>query len=75
MNDEYTVIPLPLWFCIVVALLFSCAGCTSTPPYERYMTDEQDAEMRESCEPHGCTVIPNPIWFQMREILKRSGAI
>ena len=69
MNE--TVFPLPLWFVLIVTLLFGCTGCAS----ERYLTEEQDAEMRASCEEHGCTVIPNPIWFQMREALKRSGVI
>jgi hypothetical protein len=71
MMETETVFPLPLWFVLVVTLLFGCTGCAS----ERFLTEEQDTEMKASCEEHGCTVIPNPIWFQMLEKLKRSVAI
>jgi hypothetical protein len=70
-SDDFTIVPIPWWVVIAVAVLFGCTGCAS----ERFLTEEQDAEMKASCEEHGCTVIPNPIWFQMREILKHSGAI
>jgi hypothetical protein len=69
--EDFTIVPLPFWFVLLIAALFSCAGCSSN----RYLTEEQDAELRAGCEEHGCTIIPNPIWFQIREILKRHGAV
>jgi hypothetical protein len=69
--EDFTVVPLPWWVVLIAVILFSLPGCAS----ERFLTEEQDAEMKASCEEHGCTVIPNPIWFQMREALKRSGVI
>jgi len=55
---------------LLSVVIFFAPGCA-----DRYLTEEQDAEMRNICETAGCTVIPNPIWFQIRDILKRQGAI
>lgn len=70
-----TVFPLPVWFVIAALFLFGCPGCASTSSPERYLTAEQDAEMRNVCDPHGCQVIPYPAWVQIEAILKRMGAI
>lgn len=67
MDDELeTVFPLPLWFVIVATILFSCGGCAE----DRWLTKEEDAEMRAACEPvGGCAVIPNPVWKQIKRAL------
>lgn len=58
------------WAVIVVLLLsmgLFLPGCAS----ERYLTEEQDAAMREACEKHGgCTVLPAPVWEQIKDILR-----
>jgi hypothetical protein len=62
-----------IWFGIVCALallLLALPGCASS---ERFMTKEQDDEMRANCAEHGCTVIPNPVWEQIEQVLKRLG--
>jgi hypothetical protein len=38
MNDEYTVIPLPVWFVFLVALLFSCQA-SAEPLYQTKTPD------------------------------------
>ena len=55
--------------CAVALLLLSLPGCAS----ERFMTKEQDDEMRANCAEHGCTVIPNPVWQQIEQVLRRFG--
>ena len=55
----------------IAAILLSAMlllGCSSAP--ERYLTQEQDEQMRAACaDTGGCTVIPNPIWMQIQQIL------
>lgn len=68
------IIPALIWLGIVIATIviaLQLSGCAA----ERFMTQEQDDEMRANCSEHGCTVIPNPVWQQIEAILKRSGAL
>lgn len=56
-----------LWggFCLLLMLLvlLSALGCAEA----RYLTKEQDAEMREKCT-EGCVVVPAPL---MQEVIRR----
>ncbi len=57
------------WLVIVVLLLslgIFLPGCST-----RYLTEEQDFDLRESCEKQGCTVVPTPLWNDIREILRQ----
>jgi len=47
----------------LLALLGACAA-------PRYLTVEQDAEMRESCESAGCVTVPLPIWQKIEQMLQ-----
>ena len=50
-----------------VVLFLIAPGCAS----DRYLTKEQDEEMRANCEPHSCVVVPAPVWAQIEAMLKR----
>lgn len=52
---------------LLFAILFF-VGCSST----RYLTAEQDAEMREICEKpenHGCAVVPGRVWEYVQKMM------
>lgn len=49
---------------ILIGWLAACAAP------DRYLSTEQDQMMRESCEPEGCVVIPNP---DFEELIKKLG--
>ena len=56
----------------LLCVLFSIAGCASQP--ERWLTAEEDADLRAKCEPHGgCVAVPNPVWQQIEMLLRRMG--
>jgi hypothetical protein len=46
-------------------------GCATVE--ERYLTKEQDDEMRQHCAESGCTVIPNAQWNMIERILQQLG--
>lgn len=53
-----------------IALVLGIAGCAE----ERWLTKEEDAEMRAYCEPQGgCALVPAPIWEQIKRVLKLEG--
>lgn len=55
---------------LVGAALVNLAGCAE----DRYLSKEQDAEMRGLCEQQGgCTVLPTPMWKQIERILGIAG--
>ena len=57
---------------LVIAVLAAAVlttGCASG----RYVTDEQDAELREACEPAGCRVVPAPLWQRIEQLLRALG--
>lgn len=61
-------------FCLLLisaALLAAMAGCSTT----RYLSDEEDAAMREKCEATGCVAIPVPLYRQILEYIQRSKMI
>lgn len=45
----------PILLCLLLA------GCANG----RYLTPQEDADMRKNCEKVGCTVVPNPILLQL----------
>lgn len=61
-------------FCLLLisaALLAGISGCAST----RYLSEQEDAEMREKCEATGCVAIPVPLYRQILEYIQRSQMI
>jgi hypothetical protein len=50
---------------VLVLLLSACAS-------PRYLTEEQDAQMRAVCEsdPNGCIAMPASVWLQIERALK-----
>lgn len=42
-------------------------GCAA----DRYLTVEQDAEMKEKCTETGCVVVPAHIWRGIVQMLRR----
>ena len=55
---------------IAVILIVSVTGALAGCAGERYVSDEQDAALRATCEPAGCRVVPLPLWKQIEEILR-----
>lgn len=70
---KLTVLPWKLWGLAVLLMIVVPLACACAET--RYLTKEQDDEMRARCDPQGCTVIPNPVWLQIEHFLKRHGAI
>ena len=52
---------------LILALALS--GCATT---DRYLTEEQDMEMRKTCE-DGCMVVAGKAWEQLRQAVKMCG--
>ena len=49
-------------------LLCLClAGCAQ----DRYLTAEEDAELRAKCEATNCAIVPMPLWIQIEALIKR----
>jgi hypothetical protein len=46
-------------------LLLSLGGCAE----DRWLTKEEDAEMRQNCEATGCVAVPVPLWNQIKRTL------
>lgn len=55
---------------IVVVLIVSVSGALAGCAADRYLTAEQDAEIRATCEAHGCKVVPSPLWEQIEAWLR-----
>lgn len=49
----------------VLLLCVLLSGCAS----DRYLSRDEEDMMRKSCEVHGCTVIPSPLWEQIKRLL------
>ena len=49
-----------LLLCLVLA------GCAT----DRYLTEAEDAALREKCEPQGCAAVPIPIWQKIEQLLR-----
>jgi hypothetical protein len=56
---------------VCAALLAGISGCSTT----RYLSEEEDAAMREKCEATGCVAIPVPLYRQIIEYIQRSRTI
>ena len=54
---------------LLLALLVGCAQP------ERYLTQEQDAQMRENCESEGCVVVPEAVFQEMLRRLRQMGVL
>jgi hypothetical protein len=55
----------------LIALMLLLTACTTpeaTPVQERFLSQEQDEELRQRCEATGCAIVPIPVW---REVLRR----
>jgi hypothetical protein len=60
------LIELLCFACLGALLALALPGCAE----DRWLTKEEDAEMRAACEPvGGCAVIPNPVWKQIQRAL------
>jgi hypothetical protein len=51
--------------CLIALLAFTMVGCTT----DRYLTKEQDDQMREVCESTGCAVLPADKWETIKKLL------
>ena len=51
-----------------LALVAALSGCAT----DRYLTEEQDREMRATCV-DGCMVIAGPAWERLRKAVKMCG--
>ena len=53
---------------ILAFLIILMPGCAS----DRYLTAEEDAELRQKCEPHPghCVAVPMPIWLKIEQLLR-----
>lgn len=52
------------YFSFLLISILALSGCAS----ERYLTAEEDAQMKADCEAKGCTIVHNDV---MQAILKR----
>lgn len=50
---------------VLVGLLLTATGCAS----ERFLTEEQDARLREQCV-QGCLIVPAPLWREIEQLLR-----
>jgi hypothetical protein len=46
-------------------LCLMLTGCAS----DRYLSEQEDADMRKACEAQGCTIVPTPLWEQLKRAL------
>jgi hypothetical protein len=54
---------------IFALVLTACASPEIVPPEpERFLSQEQDEEIRGRCAVTGCAIVPMPVW---RDILRR----
>jgi len=53
---------------LILALALS--GCATT---DRYLTEEQDKEMRATCDADGCIIVAGKAWAQIQHMLKMCG--
>jgi hypothetical protein len=53
---------------LFLALALCACASEATPVPERFLSQEQDEEIRGRCAVTGCAIVPMPVW---RDILKR----
>ena len=58
---------------LLAVALSACAVQPPAPVERRYLTAEEDAQLRANCEKveGGCVMIPAPIWEKIKAILER----
>ena len=49
----------------MIMLILGMTGCAS----KRFITDEQDKELRELCQAKGCAVVPNDVMEMLLNML------
>ena len=57
----------------LLALALLLGGCAATP--ERYLSQEEDARMRELCAAEGCVVIPDSVFQEMVRRMRQMGVV
>jgi hypothetical protein len=50
---------------LIALIAFTMVGCASN----RYLSEEEDAKMREVCETRGCAVLPGDQWETIKQLL------
>ena len=51
---------------LLIGLIILMPGCAS----ERYLTAEQDAELRAQCAATDCAIVPMPLWRQIERLIR-----
>lgn len=51
---------------LLLAVILGLTGCAT----QRFLSAEEDQQMRESCEAQGCTVLPNGVLEQLLNMLE-----
>lgn len=49
----------------ILCLALCVSSCAT-----RYLSAEEDAQYKEACEATGCTVVPNPVWAQILQLIE-----
>lgn len=61
----------------LLAVVGALSGCATPPPPvqtpDRYISDQDDAALRDMCEPDGCAFLPLPVFRKLMERLKQRG--
>lgn len=58
----------------LLALALLLGGCATATP-ERYLSQEEDARMRELCAAEGCVVIPDSVFQEMVRRMRQMGVV
>lgn len=66
MRDRQTVLGIVLAVGLILAILLLSSCATES----RWLTKEQDAEMRANCEAKNCVVVPGSVWLQIIQALQ-----
>ena len=53
---------------LIPALGIVLGGCAT--PYQHWLTDEEDAELRAQCEHAQCVMVPGEIWMRVLQVLR-----
>ena len=56
---------------VLAFVIMLMPGCAT----DRYLTAEEDAELRAKCEPHPghCVAVPYPLWKKIEQLLRMMG--
>jgi hypothetical protein len=53
---------------LLAAVLTLQPGCAT--PYQHWLTDEEDARLREQCEARACVMVPGDLWERIKAALQ-----